>query len=173
MGLPSKYSSISKEIAEVQELCESVYSENFGSYFYDANELFNKVKKHDYIIRDSELEWILTTLPINLFSVSEAISHLRVAQEVIKSEIKKQEYSVTQTSNAKTVSERKEEAAIASIDNRLLLSVYDSVITRVETEVSMSRELIMGAKKIWDSRKRTDASMPVNPVNLPDYIKGA
>ena len=59
-------------------------------------------------------------------------------------------------------------------EDKILILAYDNLITRVEKEMSYSRELIMSAKKIYDARRNTEQSNPVSEVNskqndLPDY----
>ena len=46
------------------------------------------------------------------------------------------------------------------------------IISRVETELTFARELIMSCKKIWDRRKDTDDLIPISSIetdHLPDY----
>ena len=59
-------------------------------------------------------------------------------------------------------------------EDKILILAYDNLITRVEKEMSYSRELIMSAKKIYDVRRNTEQSNPVSEVSskqndLPDY----
>ena len=55
-------------------------------------------------------------------------------------------------------------------DDEIAVMVYSSLIDRIEGELSFSRELIMGSKKLWDAR-RSNATNPVAPVvpELPEY----
>ena len=113
---------------------------------------------------------------ISLFEAAESLNRLKINQEVLKLRYKQNESELMKKSTARTVTQKRDEAAIQMIDDKLLMLAYGSVISRVESEISLSRELIMGAKKIWDARRKTDSVMPVGEVNtsdiqLPDYKK--
>ena len=48
--------------------------------------------------------------------------------------------------------------------------IYTAVVTRVEIDIAFSKELIMGARKVWDARRRSeDAPVGEIPPELPDY----
>ena len=61
-------------------------------------------------VSDTELEWILTDLPLELFVVTEQLSKLKTAQEVIKINIKQTEREYISTAEG-TATQKKEEAA--------------------------------------------------------------
>lgn len=166
--------SSKEDIDAVLDWCKQVYQNNFGEYFSESCSLFDRMKSKEYPITDDELGWILITLPINLFQVSEILSRMRLNHEVVKLRYKQREFEIIKESSAKTVTQKRDEAAIQMIDDKLLMLAYESLISRVESEISLSRELIMGAKKIWDSRRKTDNIMPVGEIDdfnneLPNY----
>lgn len=179
-----KLSSVSEyyraNMDDVLLWCDSIYQSEFAEYFDSERTLYSKLKSKQKLITDGELEDILTTLPLQLFSVSEHLSNLRIKYEVVKLGIKEKVAFAEKSSSASTATARKEEANTSVIEDQLLSLAYATLIDRVEKEISFSRELIMSAKKIWDARRRTDT---VNPVSegtlatpsdeLPRYVPGA
>lgn len=175
MNLSKTLSKLKCDIDSVQEWANCQYLEYFANYFKGEVELYDKLKSVNSIITDSELEWILTSLPLELFSVSENLSKLKTAQEVIKLHIKQaeQEYIQVTSDQSESLSKRKEDAAMLTAEDKLLVTVYNSIIERVEKEMSFSRELIMSAKKIWDARRASEAPIPSVDTSeeskLPEY----
>ena len=166
MNLQAAFDNASEDLDAVNGWCTDVYNNTFAPYFIESRKLAVRLKSkdgpNDRPITDDELSWILIQLPINLFDVSEHINKLRISQEVIKLRIRDLELK----------SSKRQLYDVAS--DKLLVSAYGSVITRVENEISFSRELIMGAKKIWDARRRTDQANPINEIEdtmttLPAY----
>lgn len=153
--------------------CNGIYESKFASYFKTQRELYRRLNSKKNPITDSELEQILTEMPLDLFSVSEILSQLKISQEVVKLKTTQKRADIVKSSIESTVTKREEEASLSILEDKLLKTAYSSVIERVEREVSFSRELIMGAKKIWDSRRQTEGSNPVGEVtpgsDLPDY----
>lgn len=157
-------------IAELDAWCEEIYQTNFASYFENVRELYIKFKKSEYMpISDEDLSRILIEVPLSLFSASEAVQKLKTHQEIMKLNTKYSKLSLDDTED-KANSQAMEAVTKA----------YENIITRAEKEISYSRELIMGAKKIWDARKRTESLMPVSEMSeedskrskkLPEYIK--
>lgn len=165
---------LSEDILAVSDWADEIYSDKFSKYFKDQRELYVRLESKERLITDSELEQILTTLPLELFSVSEVLSQFKISQEVVKLRVKQIEADKVSESDEKSVTKKKEDAAMQTLEHKLLITVYSAVISRVESEISFSRELIMSAKKIWDARKSTESSNPVGPVvtdgdELPEY----
>lgn len=173
---------LSNVLGEMQEDIDSVktwttelYDKYFSQYFEYQRELYDRLESKEHPVTDEELEWILTSLPLELFSVSEQLSQFQLSQEVIKLRVKQTEKDKIKLSTESSETKRKEDASYQMLEHKLLLTVYDSVIDRVSREISFSRELIMSAKKIWDARRRTDGSNPVsetvpdNDSELPEY----
>lgn len=166
--------SLKEDIDAVSNWCEQTYQSNFGGYFSESCNLFDKLKSKECPITDNELSWILITLPINLFQASETLSRMKLNREVVKLRYKQRELEIVKESSAKTITQKKDEATIQMIDDNLLMLAYETLISRVESEISLSRELIMGAKKIWDARRKTDNVIPIGEIDdsnneLPNY----
>lgn len=173
----------SADISAVQKFCDELYDQNFKSNFEEIRELYTRLKSKVHPITDEELEYILTTFPLELFVVSENLNKLRLNCEVVK--LKNKQTMETIRKNAEVESDSlnmtksaKTEYISNAVKNHMveyevLYSAYSSVISRVENEQIFAKELIMGAKKIWDSRRSTDNSNPVSPVvpDLPEYDK--
>lgn len=172
MNLQKTLQNVSADIAEVNEWAEEEYSKYFSEYFKGEVELYNKLKSAKSQISDDELEWVLTDLPMELFSVSEQLSKLKTSQEVIKLHIKQVERDYVKSHTEGSETKRKEEATALTAEDRLLVTVYDSIIERVTREMSFSKELIMSAKKIWDARRADGIPLPevtISTSSLPEY----
>lgn len=166
-------------IDDISGWVDSQYEKHFKKCFDSINQIHESMNSQSRTISDTELEWTLTDLPMLLFSISEDINKVRLEREVIKlrkktveAELtKKAEQMVSEKLMSKTCVKSYVDTELAEHD--ILLAAYDCLITRVESEISISRELIMGCKKIWDSRRRTENVNPVNPVvpskEVPNY----
>lgn len=175
LNLQNVQDEFSDDIEAVSDWCEEIYQNNFASHFSESRELFLRLKSKTQPITDEELSWILINLPLNLFDVSEVLNKFKVNQEVVKLRNKQKESDLVKASIETTATKRQEEASIKMLENKLLVTAYSSVMSRVESEISFCRELIMGAKKIWDARRRSESANPVGLVtddshtDLPDY----
>lgn len=147
----------------------SVYDEMFGKYFNDVNQLYRRMQSDKHPISDDELSWVLISLPLMLFDVSEQLNSLKLKCSVIQLKHKQDKIKRIRESSAKTVAAKQDDAFEQLIDNDIVIAIYQAVVDRVESEISLARELIMGAKKIWDGRRKTEESNPVGINNLPDY----
>lgn len=156
-------------VGDVRSWCKDQYDTVFAKYFEGVPELYAGVTEQSRKMTDSEIEWILTSLPLQLISVSEELSQYKLNIECLKLYIKQQEAKYVSESEAKTVSQKKDEAAIKVMDYQLLLKAYSSVASRVDNEINFARELVMSAKKIWDSRKKVYTANPVSPTDLDSY----
>lgn len=173
MNLDVALNNLSKDLSEVEAWAEGEYQKYFAQYFKGEVELYKKLKENDALIDDSQLEWILTYLPLELFSVSEKLSLLRTRQEVIKLHMKEVEDNVALDHPEMTATAKKERAAWLNSENKLLVDIYSSISDRVNREISFSRELIMSAKKIWDARRATEGPAVggiKDSDKLPDYV---
>jgi hypothetical protein len=173
----------SADMSAVQTFCDELYDQNFKSNFEEIRELYTRLKSKVHPITDEELEYILTTFPLELFVVSENLNKLRLNCEVVK--LKNKQTMETIRKNAEVEADSlnmtksaKNDYVSNAIKNHMveyevLYSAYSSVISRVENEQAFAKELIMGAKKIWDSRRSADNSNPISPVvpDLPEYDK--
>lgn len=181
MSLQQLIQDYSKDVDSIQAFCDDLYQNLFSYNFAEVRKLYQRMQSEHRIISDDELTYILTELPIELFTIAENLNKLRLQYEVVKlknkeriAEIKQQLYTTTADSPF-TKAEKQEliqaQIAAQSSEYDILASAYACVISRVESEQSFSRELIMGAKKIWDSRRSSELSNPVSPTTteLPEY----
>lgn len=151
--------ALKEDFESADSLVEDIYQRYFAVYFKELDQSFLKFKDSDTPITDKELEWIITTLPLKLFSVANALAQFKQHNEIVKLKIKQRKKNDDDTDGLD------EEFKLMSI-------IYASVISRVEQEISFSKELIMGAKKVWDARRSSEQS-PIGATNiepdLPDY----
>lgn len=173
MNFQKTLESVSTDINEVNEWADQEYNKYFSQYFKGEVELYDRMKKNQDPITDQELEWILTELPLELFSVTEQLSKLKTAQEVIKLHIKQTERDYIQNPGSPgSATQKKEDAVALTAEDRLLVTVYDSISERVSRQMSFSKELIMSAKKIWDARRSDGVLNPDvlgKDTSLPEY----
>lgn len=159
-----------EDIDETVKWCNDQYDKMFAVYFKEVRELHKRLQSASRPITDDELQQILVDLPMQLFSASEQLSQYKTALEVIKLRIKAQEAEVLRKSTARTAELRKSEAEMSQYEEKIQYSLYHSVVARVENEIELAKELIMGAKKIWDARRKTEGANPVGYVNgVPEY----
>lgn len=153
--------SLKSDFESADALVDQMYNRYFKTYFQDLNESFSRFRDADTPITDKELEWIITSLPLKLFSVSNALAQFKQHNEIVKLKIKER----------KAAAKAEVEDDGLDTEYRLMTIIYASVISRVEQEISFSKELIMGAKKVWDARRSSEQS-PIGPKitpSLPDY----
>ena len=171
--LTNIYQRYKKDIEDVQQWSESQYNEYFADHFSEVRKLYDRLKSTEEPITDNELEWILTWLPLELINVAEKLSNMKTAQETIKSELKTKERNRVKDmlrSGSPSETKAKEEAAVEFADDRMLISVYDSLCERVSRETTFAKELIMSSKKIWDARRNSEQPMPsISETDLPEY----
>ena len=161
------------ERLSINQWAEEEYNKYFAKFFKGEVDLYNKMRTVKSQITDEELEWVLSYLPMELFAVSEQLSKMKTAQEVIKLHIKEVERDYIKSHTEGSETKRKEEASALVADDKLLVTVYDSIAERVSRQMTFSKELIMSAKKIWDARKADGTLMPevnnTKEATLPDY----
>lgn len=159
--------------ADMEEWIAANYNKHFAPYFANQIQLSQSLKSNE--VSNEELEQLLVCIPLDLFQVSEVLNEFKLRIESIKLEIRNKQIEHMQKSISKTEEQKRQEARASTYEDTLLLSAYESLVSRVEREMSYSRELIMSAKKIWDGRKEGfTGSMPVaednyEPHNLPKY----
>ena len=160
------------DIKSVKDWCNKFYDRYFAEHFAGFRDAFNRLKKAGNKITDDELETLLITLPIRLFDASEVLSGTKIALSTVRIGMKQKENDLIAEGkeSGKSAAAAKESAASAILDDQILVAAYDIIISRVESEISFCREIIMSAKKIWDARRRTENANPVSPVeSLPEY----
>lgn len=170
------------ESTSLKSWCDDIYSTYFGDCFEYVDDLYNKIRITDdgfthVKLSDDELEKILTDVPLNLYKASEALNMLRLEHDMIKlkrSEIRRDlEMEINDDPSYVKLSKSDVSSILASklVDHDLLMHAYDTVIQRADNERSACRELIMSAKKIFDSRRDAEKTNPVSEMDaeLPDY----
>lgn len=133
---------------------QSEYEERFSEYFKPVRCLSSVFLNEYTPISDDKLEEILTVVPLELFSVAEELNSLKLKYEVVKLRNK-------ETQESEDI-----------ISGQLIAKSYQTLIERVEREISYCRELIMSAKKIWSARKQSETiGVPAESVEpeLPEY----
>lgn len=157
MKSKSEFEKLYKDnILPVQIYCDEIYKENdFESCFCNLTALIGKMESKIDPISNRDLEWILINLPMKLISASESLNKLKLSFEVVKLKLKEKKKS--------DITEEDIE------EYQILKVIYENLISRVETKISLSKELIMGAKKVWDSRRSTENVNPISENDLPEY----
>lgn len=163
-----------EDLKSINSWIDEIYENNFAIYFQDQKELIERLNSKYHPIEDDELEKILTNIPLQLFDVSEELSKFKLDIEAIKLKTKQKESEFVKLSPEKTQGKKREDAELATTERKLLALAYNAIITRVESEINCTKELIMGAKKIWDARRRNEQVNPVGLVNNygPNDYKG-
>lgn len=171
-----------EDMDAVNGLADDLYNKLFASNFSQVQNIYRRMKSNDSPITDEELEYVITMLPLELFEVSEGVNRIRLDLEVAKlkkkgdiPDIRDQLRSeaefgrMNKTATAQYIQDRLPKMTLAS---DILIAIYSSIISRVERESTFAKELIMGAKKVWDSRRSAEQSSPIGPTDvddLPDY----
>lgn len=171
-----------ESIAAVTDWCSTAYSDNFMKYFTISEDLYNRLNSEDRPITDSELEKILIDVPLDLIQASECLTTFKTALETIKLALKRKRITraqelrnpVNKDVSPCTESAAKKKSEEETIDDEILILAYQNLISKVESKISLTKELIMGAKKIFDRRKANEEVVPVRPVDerpeaLPNY----
>ena len=147
------------EIDGAIEWCYNLYVKDFEDVFKDVLELYDGMDSEFRSISDSELEWIITGLPLELFAVSESLNNMKLGEQVIR----------LKTKELKSVPESESELSeVEFCEFEILKAIHASAINRVENQITFCKELIMGAKKVWDSRRAAEKANPVSEVALDD-----
>lgn len=150
--------SVSSWVAQEHEI-------HFSRYFDDLHHLSHRMDSKEMTITDKELESILIDLPLQLFSAAEEINQLKLNLEVIKLRNKKTLTEKIKNSKESTATMRKDVAEAEMFEDKVLELAFSCLLDRVDREISYSKELIMGAKKVWDSRRKTESVNPTSEVS--------
>lgn len=155
---------LKEDFDAADNLVADIYEKYFSRFFNREHQMYDRFHDADVIINDRELEWILISLPLEMNAAANALTQFKQHNEIVKLKIK-------QRKSAKI-----DDADGLDEEFKLMSIVYTSVITRVEMELSFSKELIMGAKKIWDARRNSETppvgeigDIPAQEPQLPDY----
>lgn len=149
--------SLREDFDATDTLVDEIYAKYFADGFKRISNLGEAFRNTDNPITDTQLEQIITTIPMDLYLVSASLAQFKQHYEIVKLTNKQRKKSKLDDD--------------IDIEYQLMAIVYNSVIDRVEYQISFTKELIMGAKKIWDARRRTDIANPIKDtyINLPDY----
>lgn len=155
--------TLKEDFDAADKLVEDIYNRYFLPYFQKEVEMHNRFKDVDVPINDTELSWIITALPLELFSAANALSQFKQHNEIVKLKIKQRKGK-----------DKDPDPDGLSEEYKLMSIIYSSVISRVEQEMSFSKELIMGAKKVWDARRSGEQApigevVPAPEPELPEY----
>ena len=150
---------------EINKWCDAMYeATGADAIFSHVNQIYSSISEDPDKISEIDLAWILLVLPMEIISVSESLNKLRAEHSVVKLR-QKEIRIVIQNKYEDNPSMKERELA----DHKVVEIAYDSVIKKLENQISFSRELIMSAKKIWDSRRSSENVMPVSENDLPEY----
>lgn len=164
--------SYSSDTDSVFNWVNDAYESNFKDYFSIVDELSSRLACQSRPVTDNELESILIDVPLDLVQVSEKLAEFKTRLETIKLAYKKKRADLMESSSLSTVSARTAYVDSSTVDDQALILAYQNVVDKVESKISLTKELIMGAKKIFDRRKSTESAMPVSPIDtqqLPEY----
>lgn len=153
------------DMISVRDWVVSQYENIFSEYFEEVRILTDRMSSKATPITDEELETVLIDVPLKLIGAAEKINDITLCLEVIKLRNKKQLTEKIKTSEESTASMKKDVAESEMFEEKVLELAYSSLLDRVQKEVAYSRELIMGAKKVWDARRKTDSINPVSEIN--------
>ena len=73
---------IDNQCAPAEQFCDSIYESVFAPTFAEVQKLHARMKSEQVPITDAELTYILTELPLDLFSVSESLNKLRLKHQL-------------------------------------------------------------------------------------------
>ena len=156
---------LKEDFNAADNLVDEIYNKYFDVYFKKECELYNKFRSEDNAISNKDLEWILISLPLDIKMASSALAQFKQHNEIVKLKIKQRKGK-----------NKDDSVEVDGLDEefKLMSIIYTSVITRVELDIAFSKELIMGAKKIWDARRNSEGA-PIGEVvqdtesELPEY----
>lgn len=152
--------ALQEDFDSADKVVSEIYDKYFAKYFAKEAEMYVRFRDAEVPINDLELSWIITALPLELFAVSNALAQFKQHNEIVKLTMKQRK-------------SRDKDLPDDGLDDefKLMSIIYSSVILRVEQQISFSKELIMGAKKVWDARRSSEQT-PISPttiLDLPDY----
>lgn len=167
MNMENPY-DLDRDVEEIKNTANNVYRRYFEKYFKRMRYWHKKytdetTDNSELKMTDSELEAALSDLPLEMFGVSEELSNFRLKQGVIKLKLKELDLQSKQEGD---------DFDSSVLDYcKLEYSICGVIISRVEQEISFSREFIMVLKKIWDARRATDRANPIadKSYELPEY----
>ena len=166
MNIDGRLQAIQSDINDVQSWIDEQYRIYFSGYFEEESRLYAK-SREKVALEDNELEWIITSLPMELLAVANNLDKIKVSQEVVKMTIKRGKAAyAAKYDPGDPDADFKIERDMS--EDKLIAACYGILIERVEKEMSFAKELIMGAKKVWDTRRTAEAASAPT-AELPPY----
>lgn len=181
-NIPNEYGQACKDAITAFQY---IYESRFAKYFSRVSNLYDRLNSKSHEITDAELQSILTDIPLDLFTAAEELNQIRLELEIMKLKRNDRRVQLTLMLQDEFAAKLKDGSVSKSdaksyVDNHLLsemtdydavIKIYERVISRVENEISFTKELIMGAKKLWDARVQSSQVNPVSEVDdsLPVY----
>lgn len=163
--------TLEEAITAYEAEAERIYNACFSEYFSSVHILKDRLYSEKRPITDSELEEVLTNLPLNLFLVAEKMEQLKLRVAIVNKYIKDRSYEFEHSPDV-----TKKDIPHLLSEEKFKVDMYTIIIERAQSEVSIAKELIMACKKLWDARRKIEESNPVQPPkqnSLPkSYISG-
>lgn len=151
---------LKEDFDAADNLVSDIYTKYFAEYFKRTTALEEKFHNTSTSISDAQLEEIITAVPFDMYMVSCNLAQFKQHYEIVKLKIKDRKKLKVDDGQ--------------DLEFQLMSIAYSAVINQVEHQISFAKELIMGAKKVWDARKRTETSVPIKEhehhTELPDYL---
>lgn len=179
INLDETLNKFKEDMQSATDWADELYSNRFAEYFKTQSELAAKLRNNSKSITDDELEVALTCIPLDLFTCAEHLNELRMYADILKlkiSDMESETESNLKAAGMKDATAIKRTVLDATIAERILQIVISNLISRVESQCSASKELVMSAKKIWDRRKDADNAAGVHSAgtaepssSLPEY----
>lgn len=170
MNLSDIDNKFEADFDDVDKWVDEHYTKSFSQYFDPVRKLISRMGDSFNPITDKELEEILSYIPLELFAVAEKLNDLKARIEVIKLRIKQEKRNNYINSEESSKADKQADAIYSVAEDEMLLRLYTSLIERVDSEISASKELIMSAKKIWTSRREAEnIATAAEKTALPDY----
>ena len=74
---------LQQDVNDIIDWSDDLYASNFGMYFQDQKKYYDLLTSNKRPATDQELEDMLTTIPLQLFSASEARSKFKITETII------------------------------------------------------------------------------------------
>lgn len=176
MSIYSLLDTYESDFKSAESVLDDMYKNIFEKKLQYIHNLSDTLKDKYEPCSDEVLEQILIDVPIKLFDAAECLSDLQLRLQIVKLSLKNKKIRIKRStmddySQKLNQSDLSDKITEMTYEDEILIMIYSRLIERVQSEISYTKELIMGAKKVWDRRRQTEMSMPVDPIDdkLPDY----
>lgn len=163
------------DIDAIQNWVNEMFGAVFGQSFQEWDSLYGQLKDTDCPISTPDLERLLTVLPLDLVDASERLNGIRLTYETVKLKNKDRERDLHRhysQSGELSAADKKDLVESSMSEYRLYAIAYGTLIARAEGKITFCKEMVMAAKKIFDSRTATESAVPIGerPAgDLPPY----